>query len=57
MVLENFQCQGIKLILITEGQGPTVLAVGVGGNCLEIFLWPIIFLFLFPFSGRQLNID
>ena len=27
----NFQCQGVLLIWIRVGQGPTVLAVGVGG--------------------------
>ena len=32
----NFQCQGILLIWIIVGQGPTVLAVGVGEGCLDI---------------------
>ena len=34
----NFQCRGVQLTWITVGQGPTVLAVGVGGGCLDIFL-------------------
>ena len=35
-VLGNFQCQGL-LIWIIEGQGPTVLAVGVSGGLLGYF--------------------
>ena len=31
-------------ILITVGQGPTALAVGVGGGCLDIFT------LIYPFS-------
>ena len=34
---ENFQCRGVLLIWITEGQGPTALTVGAGGGCLDIF--------------------
>ena len=33
----NFQCQGILLIWITVRQRLTVLAVGAGGACLNIF--------------------
>ena len=33
----NFQCRGVLLIWIRVGQGPTALAVGVGGGCLDIF--------------------
>ena len=33
--------------LIRVGQGPTVLAVGAGGRCLDIFLSSFIF---FSFS-------
>ena len=33
----NFQCRGVLLIWIIVGQGPTVLAVGAGGGCLDIF--------------------
>ena len=28
----NFQCRGVL-----QGQGPTALAVGAGGGCLDIF--------------------
>ena len=41
----NFQCRDVLLIWITVGQGPTALAVGAGGGCLDIFLSSIIFLF------------
>ena len=33
----NFQCRGVLLVWITVGQGPTALAVGAGGSCLDIF--------------------
>ena len=33
----NFQCRGVLLICMIVGQGPTVLAVGAGGGCLDIF--------------------
>ena len=33
----NFQCRGVLLIWITVGQGPIVLAVGAGGDSLDIF--------------------
>ena len=32
----NFQCWGVLLIWIRVGQGPTVLAVGAGGDCLDV---------------------
>ena len=39
----NFQCRGVLLVLIRVGQGPTVLAAGAGGGCLDIFT--LIYLF------------
>ena len=33
----NIQCQGVLLIWIIVGQGPIALAVGAGGDCLDIF--------------------
>ena len=33
----NFQCRGVPLIWIIVRQGPTVLAVGAGWGCLDIF--------------------
>ena len=44
----NFQCQGVLLIWITVGQGPTALAVGAGGGCLDIFSLIYRFSFLSP---------
>ena len=40
----NFQCRGILLFWMTVGQGPTALAVGAGGGCLDIFT------LIYPFS-------
>ena len=37
MVLGNFPVPGRPTILITVWQGPTALAVGAGGDCLDIF--------------------
>ena len=33
----SFQCRGVLLVWIRVGQGPTALAVGAGGGCLDIF--------------------
>ena len=33
----NFQCRGVLLIWLRVGQGPTEVAVGAGGGCLDIF--------------------
>ena len=46
----NLQCQGVILIWITVGQGPIVLAVGVGGGCLDIFFSHLPPLFSFSLS-------
>ena len=40
----SFQFRGVLLIWITVGQGPTALAVGAGGGCLDIFT------LIYPFS-------
>ena len=32
----KFQCLGVLLVWIIVGQGPSVLAVGAGGGCLDI---------------------
>ena len=42
-----------NLIWIRVGQGPSALAVGAGGGCLDIFLSSIISLFFLPLSGRR----
>ena len=37
MVLGKLPVPGVLLIWIRVGQGPSVLAVGAGGGCLDIF--------------------
>ena len=57
MFLGKLPVPGRPTIWITVGQGPTVLAVGVGGGCLDIFtLSTLSFLFL-PLFGRWPDID
>ena len=52
----NVQCWGVLLIWMIVGQGPTALAVGAGGGCLNIFLSSISFFFL-PLCWRRSDID
>ena len=53
MVLGKLPVPGRPTVWITVGQGPTALAVGVGGGCLDILLSSILsFLFLPLFGGR-----
>ena len=47
MVLGKLPVPGRHTVWITVGQGPTALAVGAGGGCLDIFT--LIYLF-FPLS-------
>ena len=55
---ENFQSRGVLLSWIIVGQEPTVLVVGAGGGCLDIFvLSAVISHFYFPPSGRRPDID
>ena len=49
MVLGKLPVQGRPTIWITVGQGPTALAIGAGGGCLDILLSSILSL-LFSFS-------
>ena len=44
MVLVILPVPGRPTILISVGQGPTALAVGAGGGCLDIFT------LIYPFS-------
>ena len=55
MMLDKFQCQCILLIRIIEGQGPSILAGGAGGNCLTICFLAFNFssLFLWETINRQ----
>ena len=57
MVLGKLPVLGVILIWITVEQGPTALAVGAGGGCLDIFSSSIISLFFLPLSGRRPDID
>ena len=47
-VLGKLPVPGRPTILITVGQGPTALAVGAGGVCLDIFALIYPFSFLSP---------
>ena len=47
----NFQCRGVLLICIIVGQGPIALAVGAGGDCLDISTFVYLFSFLSPSFG------
>ena len=47
MVLGKLPVPGLPSIWITVGQGPTALAVGAGGGCLDIFIFICPF---FPLS-------
>ena len=54
MVLGKLPVPGRPTIWIIVGQGPTALAVGAGGGCLDIFT------LIYPFSplfGRRPDID
>ena len=44
----NFQCLGVLLIWIIVGQEPIALAVGAGGDDLDIFLSSVISPFFLP---------
>ena len=57
MVLGKLPVRGVQLIWIRVGQGPTALAVGAGGDCLDIFFSRLSILSFFPLSGRRPGID
>ena len=48
MVLGKLPVPGRPTIWITVGQGPTALAVGAGGGCLDIFTLNYPFILLSP---------
>ena len=53
MALGKLPVPGRTTIWITVGQGPTALAVGAGGGCLDILLSSILsLLFIPPFGSR-----
>ena len=49
-MLGKLPVPGRPIILITVGQGPTALAEGVGGGCLDIFT------LIYPFSSLSLSL-
>ena len=51
-VLGKLPVPGRPTIFITVGQGPTALAVGAGGGCLDIFALIYPFSSLTPGGGR-----
>ena len=63
MVLGKLLVPGRPTTLITVGQGPTALAVGAGGGCLDIFTLIYPFsplspsLLCLPLFGRRSDID
>ena len=57
MVLGKLPMPGRPIIWIRVGQGPSVLAVGAGGGCLDIFSLVYHFFFFLHFSGRRPDID
>ena len=48
----NFQCRGVLLVWMIEGQGPITLAVGAGGGCSDIISLIYLFFFLLLFERR-----
>ena len=57
MVLGKLPMPGRPAYRIRVGQGPTMLVLGAGGGCLDIFLSSIISLFFLPLFGRRPDID
>ena len=57
MVLGKLPVPGCPTIWIIVGQGPTELAVGAGGACLDIYFSHLSFLFSYSLSGRWPDID
>ena len=50
MVLGKLPVPGRPTVWIIVGQGPTALAVGAGGNCLDIFFSRLSFLVSYSLS-------
>ena len=57
MVLGKLPVPGRPTLWITVGQGPTALAVGAVGGCLDIFTSSIPSLLFLPLFGRRPDID
>ena len=57
MVLGKLPVPRRPTIWIKVGQGPIALAVGAGGDYLDILLSSILSLLFLPLFGRRLDID
>ena len=57
MALGNLPVPGRPTIWMIVGQGPTTLAVGAVGGCLDILLSSILSLLCLPLFGRRPDID
>ena len=57
MVLGKLPVPGRPTIWITLGQGPSVLAVGAGGGCLDIFTLIYPSFLSLPLFGRRPDMD
>ena len=56
-MLGKLPVPGRPTICIIVGQGPTALAVGAGGGCLEFLLSSILSFLFLPLFGRRPDID
>ena len=57
MVMGKLRVPERPTIWMIVGQGPIALAVGAGGDCLDIFTLIYPFFLFLPLSGRQPDID
>ena len=57
MVPGKLPVPGRPTILVTVGQGPIALAVGAGGDGLDLSHSHLSFLFFLPLFGRRPDID
>ena len=56
-VLGKIPVPGHPTIWITVGQGPTLLAIGVGGVVWTVLISSILSLLFLPLFGRRPDID
>ena len=57
MVLGKLPVPERPTVWITVGQGPTALAVGAGGGCLDILLSSSLSLLFIPLFGSRSDRD
>ena len=57
MALGNLPVPGRPTVWMIVGQGPSALAVGAGGGCLDVFTLISPSLLCLPVFGRRPNID